>query len=73
MSVTRKVSVEGYRCERCGHVWVPRKFTGKVTGNTKKEQGFSTSKLIKQDLMLNALNFLKLKNSSLLIFYYRGG
>jgi predicted Zn-ribbon and HTH transcriptional regulator len=24
MSMTGKVSVEGYKCERCGHVWVPR-------------------------------------------------
>jgi len=24
MSVAGKVSIEGYKCERCGHVWVPR-------------------------------------------------
>lgn len=22
-----KVTVEGYQCERCGHIWVPRKRT----------------------------------------------
>jgi DNA-directed RNA polymerase subunit RPC12/RpoP len=21
-----KVTLEGYKCERCGHVWVPRKY-----------------------------------------------
>lgn len=21
-----RVSVEGYKCERCGHIWVPRKY-----------------------------------------------
>jgi len=25
-----KVTVEGYKCERCGHIWIPRKYdTGK--------------------------------------------
>ena len=26
MSVVGRVSVEGYKCERCGHIWVPRKY-----------------------------------------------
>ena len=21
-----KVTLEGYKCERCGHVWLPRKY-----------------------------------------------
>jgi len=23
-----RVNIEGYKCERCGHIWVPRKYTG---------------------------------------------
>jgi len=21
-----RVSLEGYKCERCGHIWIPRKY-----------------------------------------------
>ena len=24
-----RVSIEGYKCERCGHIWVPRKYSDK--------------------------------------------
>jgi DNA-directed RNA polymerase subunit RPC12/RpoP len=35
MSVVGRVSIEGYRCERCGHIWVPRKY--EMTKDKKKE------------------------------------
>lgn len=26
MSMVGKVTLEGYKCERCDHVWIPRKY-----------------------------------------------
>ena len=29
MSMVGRVTLEGYKCERCKHVWIPRKYQDK--------------------------------------------